>query len=45
MQKTESSHKVTEIVVLKAWPGHPALKAFRESGKECHFYAYAPPTR
>lgn len=27
------------------WPAHPALQAWRESARECHFYAYAPPNR
>lgn len=26
------------------WPAHAALRAWREAGRECHFYAYAPPT-
>lgn len=27
------------------WPAYPALQAWRESARECHFYAYAPPNR
>ena len=27
------------------WPAYPALRAWRESARECHFYAYAPPNR
>ncbi len=27
------------------WPGHRALKQWRQAGRECHLYAYAPYTR
>ncbi|KAK9837237.1 hypothetical protein WJX81_000930 [Elliptochloris bilobata] len=27
------------------WPAYLALRAWRESARECHFYAYAPPNR
>lgn len=27
------------------WPAHRALREWRQSGRECHLYAYAPYTR
>jgi hypothetical protein len=30
---------------LRPWPAHAALSAWRGAARECHLYAYAPPTR